>query len=195
MYKPFLSTMKKIKLLLLLLFLTSNLLSQDQKAEIIFNDGDILEGYGMITKNHKIKFRVSLEDKPDTWTSLMVKGITFYGFEMSKTFEYVKTNRKQKPVLLEVISFGKATLYQESFNFSSSFFDGNMMNRYHHSKEILYVKREDEEVATRLSGNFKKLIKEYFKDCDVIQEMINTNEFRKYSKEEIIDEYNIYCSD
>lgn len=43
-----------------LFFITTviNTFSQDQRAELIFDDGEILEGFGMITKNDKIKFRI-----------------------------------------------------------------------------------------------------------------------------------------
>lgn len=192
--------MKKSILYFLFAFILFKTNAQNQKADLIFNDGDVLEGYGMITKNGNIKFRISLEDKPDTWTNLMVKGITFYGFETSRTFEYIKLNKRDKPELVELIIKGKVNLYQKVSitNFSSVNFIGGSFQRNQTSYEStdLFVKRNNEKIATKLGfWNFKKKAKEYFKDCDVILEMLETGEYKKYSTEEFIDEYNIYCSE
>lgn len=64
--------------------------SQVQRADLIFKDGDVIEGFGMITRNNKIKFRISLEDKADVFEGIIVKEIMFYGFEQTKIFEFVK---------------------------------------------------------------------------------------------------------
>tara|TARA_B110000240_G_scaffold172350_1_gene197303 strand:+ start:469 stop:663 length:195 start_codon:yes stop_codon:yes gene_type:complete len=62
----------------------------------------------MITTIYReIKFRISKDDKPDKWDYTMVKGIMFYRFNTSKEFEYIKLDKNQKPVLLELVSLGK----------------------------------------------------------------------------------------
>ena len=190
--------MKNILVLLFFSIPLMNIFSQDQRAELIFDDGETLEGFGMITKNDKIKFRISLDDEPDKWDFLIVKGIIFYGFNTSKEFEYVKINKKQKPVLLEIISRGKVTLYNNSQTFYSPtiFFGNNNFMNYNlpTKSNTLYVKRENEEIAINLAGRFKKKSIEYFKDCSEILDIFSTREYLKYSIINIVDEYNIYCS-
>jgi len=85
---------------------------QDQEATILFNDGSAIEGFGSINKN-KIYFRASLDDKPDSWSYDMVKGITFLGFETTIKYEYVLLDEfsHPEPQLLEVVENGNVTLY------------------------------------------------------------------------------------
>ncbi|WP_291098978.1 MULTISPECIES: hypothetical protein [unclassified Flavobacterium] len=85
---------------------------QDQEATIFFNDGSSIKGFGSIKKN-EIIFRVTLDDKPDSWSYDMAKGITFLGFESTIKYEYVKLDEfsKPKPQLLEVVEEGSVTLY------------------------------------------------------------------------------------
>ena len=193
--------MKKIITSLIILFFSYSLISQNQKADIIFNDGTILEGLGMIMKNDKIKFRLSQDDESDIWTDLMVKGIIFYGFEIRAEYEYVKLDHNQPPKLLELINRGKVNLYNlKMTNSWSTLSYGNNgliqgKDYYNNSSSHFYVKRGNEDIATSLKGNFKRKAREYFIDCDVIIEMIDSGEFRKYSTEEIVEDYNIYCSD
>lgn len=186
-----------------LIFLSNFCFSQDQQVDLIFNDGDTISGYGFIKKNHNIKFRVSKEDKADTWNFLMVKRIVFYGFNTSKTFEYIKKNSRQKPVLAEVIREGKVTLYEKlklgNLHLSKMFntgIDGVKMDvsvRLPNTKS-LYVKRENEEIATNLSGNFKKKSLAYFKDCEEITDIFKDKSYLRYRIEDLVIEYNLYCN-
>ena len=174
-----------------------NIFSQNQRAEIIFDDGEIIEGLGMITRNDKIKFRISLEEEPDIWNYEIVKGIIFYGFNMTKEFEYIKINKSQKPILLEVINRGKATLYVHSQTsyFPVTFNENNFMRGSTYNSKTIYVKRKNEKIAINLSGRFKKKSIEYFKDCPEILDIFSTKEYLRYRIEDIVNEYNIYCSD
>lgn len=100
------------KTLIILFFISLKIYSQKQQAVIYFKDGDSIEGYAYL-KFNKIKFKVALEDKPDTWDEKFVKKITFIDFGFSRTFEYVKLNSLDKPKLVEVITKGEATLYKK----------------------------------------------------------------------------------
>lgn len=188
--------MKKITILHLFLVLSVHLFGQTQKAELLFLDGTTLEGFGMITKNHEIKFRISLEEEPDTWDNLIVKGIIFYGFEYQEEYEFIKINKNLGPKLLRVISKGKVTLYEDriaSWMWSPNNNIGQSDFVYREAT-ILYLKRKEEVIATNFR-NFKKTLITYFKDCDVIMDMVASNEYRKYSRNEIVRDYNVFCDD
>ncbi|TVZ55209.1 hypothetical protein OD91_0454 [Lutibacter sp. Hel_I_33_5] len=199
--------MKKKLLFLICILIYTISHSQHLKVDLIFNDGQVLEGFGMVTKNGKIKFRISTEDEPDTWTFLMVKGVTFYHYEKVINFEYIKTNKRQKPLLLEVVSYGKVNLYIKSKkpvyieikNLNLNLNNNISVNPFFilsllENNETLYVKRENEEIATKLSGRFRKKSLLYFKDCPEVIEIFSTKEYLKYKIIDIVNEYNFYCS-
>lgn len=97
--------MKKIyKSIIIILFLVClKSYSQTQEAIIYFKDGDSIEGFASL-KFNKIKFKVSPDDKPDTWDYEHVKKITFLGFDMAITFEYVTLTSLDQPKLVEIIT-------------------------------------------------------------------------------------------
>ncbi len=203
--------MKNIFLAFFLLF-TFHLFSQTLQAELIFTDGTSVEGYGTITSKNKIMFRVEPEDELEVWEHYVVKGIYLNNSIDTKYFEYVKIKQHLPPKLLEAISMGKVNLYREikknsgigiqignigiGFNQSTS----NMFNDIHNiprnRNEVtykFYLKRENEKIATNATKKFKKVGLKYFDDCETIKEMFETNEFRKYSNKEIVDQYNVFC--
>ena len=95
-------------------FSSVKVISQNTDAELFFNDGTSIIGYGMIDDFDRIMFRVSLDDKPDVWTELMVKKIIFYGFEMSIEFQYVKLKPDRPPLLLEVLVDEETKLFSDT---------------------------------------------------------------------------------
>ncbi|MFD0991650.1 hypothetical protein [Tenacibaculum geojense] len=187
--------MKK-KLFFFLLILNLSLFSQTQKADLIFIDGDTIQGLGLITKNNKIKFKLSYVDKAEKWDFRIIKGITFYGFKEVREFEYIKVNKKQKPLLLEVKYRGKVNIYEDQFyTYDNMFGNDNFMKTLRENKTT-YLKRDNEELARSFLGfNFRKNAKEYFKDCPEVVDIFNTKEYKKYTIEEIALEYNIFCSE
>ena len=116
---------------------------------------------------------------------------------MTKEFEYIKINERQKPILLEVINRGKVTLYVHSQTsyFPVTFNENNFMRGSTYNSKTIYVKRKNEKIAINLSGRFKKKSIEYFKDCPEILDIFSTKEYLRYRIEDIVNEYNIYCSD
>ncbi|MCL7754356.1 hypothetical protein [Polaribacter sp. Z022] len=172
--------------------------SQTQKADLIFKDGDTISGYAMILKNNKINFRISLDDEPDKWTFLMVKRIIFYGFNTKKVFEYIKLNNKQMPILAEVFREGKVTLYKKLV--VGGYFLGYNPKGDHNAiykktkSTTMFLKRENEEIATNLRGDFKKKSLEYFKDCKEIIDLFKDKSYLNYKIEDLVIEYNLYCN-
>jgi hypothetical protein len=186
---------------------------QDQEATILFNDGSSIEGFGSINKN-KIYFRASLDDKADSWSYDMVKGITFLGFESTVKYEYVSLDEfsKPEPQLLEVVEEGNVILYariRESYMGAS--FNSNGFNV--HSAQIttnnvvsyrsgrgnvtteLYVKRANEKYPLSLNSSFYKRAVKYFSDCEVLSKKIDKGEFSKNKILEIVQYYNDICAE
>ena len=152
--------------------------SQTQEATLHFQDGESISGYGFIFQRYKIKFRASLEDKPDIWDGTVTSGITFHGFEYDIKFEYqYAKNHERYPLLLEVLTEGEVTLYanviKDLFFIPSFNKDYIGLNSISISGLKYYVKRENEKLATKLKGRFKKCISEYFGECIGITKGIN----------------------
>lgn len=190
--------MKKSIIFILLIFFIGKTFCQNQKANLLFLDGTFLEGYGMITEKNEIKFRISLEDEPDIWDNLIVKGITFYGFEISQEYEYIHTKKQKKPELLRIIKKGKITLYERKKVVWRSVpkisKNDNLSNGLHRIEVIdLFMKRKHEKMAILYNRTMKKSIQEYFKDCEVIMDMIKEKEYRKFNRIQLVNYYNVFC--
>lgn len=202
------------KLLIFIFILIINFaFSQDQEATIVFNDGSSIEGFGSINKN-KIYFRASLDDKPDSWSYDMVKGITFLGFESTIKYEYVLLDEfsKPDPQLLEVVEEGNVVLYariretfqttgfnSNGFNVHSARIATNNIVSYRNGRENvtteLYVKRANEKYPLSLNSSFYKRAVKYFSDCEVLSKKIDKGEFSKNKILEIVQYYNDICAE
>ena len=99
--------MKNILSILFFIIPLINTFSQDQRAELIFNDGDVLEGFGMITKDNKIKFRISLKEKPDKWNYEIVKGIIFYVSIQLENLSMLKSIKSKNLYYLKLLPMEK----------------------------------------------------------------------------------------
>ena len=174
---------------------------QTQEATLYFHDGTTVKGYGLIFLTYKIKFRASLESKPDVWTDDIVKGITFHGFDQDVIYEYqYKNENKRFPLLLEVLTHGEVKLYADIFStkFFVPFVNGNVSSISTiqlPSMTNLYVKRDNEEILTSLNGNFKKKVKAYFDDCIGLNKKLDNHEFRRSTSIEMVEYYNDFCAE
>ncbi|CAM1342871.1 hypothetical protein [Tenacibaculum amylolyticum] len=189
--------MKKQLFYIFLIVFNSSIFSQTQRADLIFIDGDTIQGLALITRNHKIKFKLSHDDKAEKWDFRIVKGVTFYGFEEVREFEYIKVDNKRKPLLLEVKHRGKVSIYEDRFLvYNSLLGTNNLRGSLPYENKVTYLKRADEVSAKNLFGfNFRKNAKAFFRDCPEIIEIFNSNEYRKYTLQEIALEYNVFCSE
>lgn len=184
-------------LIMFILSLMGN--SQTQEATLHFYDGASIEGYGLIFQKYKIKFRASLEDEPDVWDGTIVSGITFHGFEYDVKFGYVYAkNHERYPLLLEVLTEGEVTLYanvtSESY-YVPSFEEKMPSVGIHLNGTKYYVKREEEELATKLKGRFRNCIIEYFGECSGIIKGIDNHEFRWATMINLVNYYNDFCTE
>lgn len=184
----------------LIVFITSFSFSQTQEATLHFNDGTSIEGYGYIFQNYKIKFRATLEDEADVWTGIIVSGITFHGFEYDIKFGYLYVkNHKRYPLLLEVLTEGEVTLYASVSRetFTQPINDDGIIPQSAVSYPTVryYVKRDNEELATKLKGRFKKCITAYFGECSGIIKGIDNHKFRWATLIDLVEYYNDFCVD
>lgn len=203
--------MKKLIYLFLLLFFFEGFVNaQNHDAELFFNDGTSLTGYAMLHKNDKIKFRLTLDDKPDIWTNLMVEKIVFSFLDFNVTFKYIKVKANKPPQLLKVVTDGKVTLYARVLtkpSYDRGYVGNNSYNMFNHHQVVNgkwmtnhkikkhYVQRSNEEFPTLLSRNFKKSAEIYFFNCIGLSEKLTTGEFRYFKLKEMVDYYNSYCAE
>lgn len=203
------------KFALISLFLTTfQVYSQTQEAILFFKDGDSIEGFASL-KFNKIKFKISPEDKADTWDYEQVKKIKFIGFEMERTFEYITISSIDKPKLLETITSGEVSLYKKlgsdysltdlvfnphdgpstTYNFNSQIPGGFSQTR--EVPEYYYVKKDKEKYPTCLNcgllNTWRKNTSKYFADCNFIIKKLKNDKWAFNDLKEIVDFYNDIC--
>ena len=195
--------MKKLLTLLTLLFalLSNNCLSQSEDATIFYKDGDSIRGYAFV-KNNKVKFRVSLDRKGEFWTSLMIEKVVFETFFGNITYEYIKINEYNDPILLELVSEGDVSLYRQtssSWILDSNFPENNHPNNRKVTKVINFLIRKNDDFPTCLNcglfNKWKKRTMDFVIDCPTLIKKIKINEFREIHLQEIVEYYNDFCTE
>ena len=193
--------MKSNSFLLIVFLFSVSVFAQMKEADLVFKDGDTIPGYARLIKNDKIAFKLSLEEEPDLYEGILTNEVIFYGDKEIEVFQFVKTGLKRNPVLMKLLVYGKANLYElkEDYNKETIQKEGlelNRRNRY--SDEVtrgLFLKRKNEPVGFRIGKSFKQTAAHYFKDCKAIKDLFESREYLKFSKEEIVEEYNFLCAD
>lgn len=195
-------------LFLFLFFNNFSVFSQDQECIIYFKDGTSLEGYGMLKivnildPKEKIKFRLTKQEKGDFWDFEDISKITFIGFEMTKTFEYIKTSKYEYPKLLEILVDGEVKLYRspETITYKLYFENysvdkNNFPNTPKANVQFNYLKRDNEEIATCIDcyplKSWAKQVSEYLADCETLVYDLKKH---KYTFAELEDAI-IFCND
>lgn len=196
--------MKKSFFLFIILSILINIsycFSQSQEATIYFKDGESIQGYASI-KNDKIKFRVTLDSKADTWTSLMIDRVEFDTFFGPKIYKYIKLEKISSPILLELVTEGELSLYRKndsSWTLDPNFPKNKFPSNFKTESTINYLIHKDDNFATCLNcgiiNNWKKRTLKFLKDCPELVKKIKKNEFREIHMEEIITYYNDFCSE
>lgn len=205
----------KLFTLKLLFFLFLNnffAFSQDQECILYFKDGTSLEGYGMLKivnildPKEKIKFRLTKEEKGDFWDFEDISKITFIGFEMTKTFEYVKTSKLEYPKLLEILVDGEVKLYRSPESITHRFyFDNNDIGKNNFPKtsetsvQNNYLKRDNEEIATCIDcsifKSWAKNVSNYLSDCTTLVDDLKNYKYTFAKLEDVIIFYNDFCTE
>ena len=203
----------KIKALLLLLFTSCILFSQEYRATIYFHDGVSMPGYAEIKEEKNffkdypkniIFFRLTKDDKPDEWDDTMIDRIVFEDFGIDVTYQYVNFEYKDSSEkrLLEVITEGEVTLYCKytthwvGFNYVGNRSPDDFMNNppgiSKETDRFLWLKRKGEDKLTRIGRN-KVKIAEYFDQCPGIVKKLKTNEFGYNNLKDVVEYYNDIC--
>ncbi len=206
--------MKLFNLKLLFFLFLNNFFafSQDQECILYFKDGTSLEGYGMLKivnildPKEKIKFRLTKEEKGDFWDFEDISKITFIGFEITKTFEYVKTSKLEYPKLLEILVDGEVKLYRSPESITHRFyFDNNDIGKNNFPKTSVtsvqnnYLKRDNEEIATCIDcsvfKNWAKNVSNYLSDCTTLVDDLKNYKYTFAELEDAIIFYNDFCTE
>ncbi|WP_430409762.1 hypothetical protein [Kordia sp.] len=187
-----------LKYIILFIAFTTICFGQNQKCELLFNDGTTIEGYGSLTNKDKIKFRLDRNSKPDTWDHTNVKRITFFGFENLKvTYQYVKMMFSTKRKLLEVVVDGEVKLLADVKSEWMSL--GKPWNNTKiDATELFLIKHNEKEltpVNLGLFGNWKKKLLRYFEDCPEVTDGIKSGEYNRNNIKTLVEDYNIYCTE
>lgn len=216
--------MKQIykSIITILFFISFKSYCQTQEAILYFKEGDSIEGLASL-KFNKIKFKISPDDKADTWDEEHVKKITFIGFEMEKTFEYITLNSFDKPKLVEVITKGEATLYKklgsdysltdqiynpydeqstylnQDFKSQSTPQTATQLSHYQTREvpEFYYIKKQNDKYPTCLNcgvlNAWRKNISKFFADCDFIVKNLKGDKWIFTDLQKIVEFYNDVC--
>ena len=195
----------KSQLFIFIFFFTSHFFAfaQDQECIMYFNDGTSIEGFGLI-KNDRIQFRLTKEEKGDFWDYDDVSSIKFLGFEMNKTFKYVKLKKYESPKLLELLVDGEVRLYKEDTVINQYGYGGNpaatlptKIGETEYNKN--YLKREIEEIATCIDcsilKSWAKNVSNYLADCDTLVRDLKNHKYSFAELEDAIIYYNDICVD
>ncbi len=196
--------MKKTLILIISILSFGLTISQNKKAELFFKDGTSIEGYAKITAKDQIKFRVSLDQKADKWTELMIESLTMYEYGIAVKYQYVSLSPDKPSILLRVLAEGKVNLFGDikrtktviNFGNSNDKFPTNMIYG-ENERARYYVQKETEKYPTPLFGikGFRRKAKEYFSDCIGILEKLDTREFDIHNSGEMVSYYNDFCAE
>lgn len=188
-------------LFLLLALFCLNCFSQSENATLFFKDGDSLQGYAFIN-NNKIKFRVSLDSKGDFWSFEMVNKVEFETFFGIKTYEYVKINEFNDPLLLELVTKGEVSLYREtssSWILDSNFPENNFPNNRKVTTATNFLIRKNDDYASCLNcgiiNKWRKRTMDFLIDCPTLVEKIKSYEYGEADLQEIVEYYNDFCTE
>ncbi len=208
----------KIILLLQALTLTLSYGQYDWRiGELVLKNGDTIRGYinlPMFSSNplafrgkEKVKFKKERTSKKEKFDENQVETIIFRNSDTEVAyFKFIPYSKKRNG-LFKIIISGKATLYARAVSVSSGapmFMPGSNGGTWMHggsfgssSNDDFYVLRDGEEFATRLVtagiNSFKKRAIEYFTDCPLLVEKINSNFYSKRDIREVVNEYNDNC--
>jgi hypothetical protein len=196
----------KLKLLITSLILLTNLVvfGQKDKAELVFKDGNRIEGLAKLTKEGTIKFRKNRKEKKQLFTFKEVDTL----FLENKTGSYapfmqVKVKGQLTPkILLMKFTGPRLTCFEDYFmvyRAPGSANPGMGIGNFY-TVTNSYFKKPNEERAVQLVNNnelfpksFRKSASAYFEDCPDLAEKILKREFKQQHINEIVQYYNYQC--
>ncbi|WP_099709464.1 hypothetical protein [Flavobacterium sp. 9] len=168
-----------------------NSYSQKNKCIIYFKDGTTVTGLGKMKVNGDVKFKLNKDTESINYAQVLIDKIKTSEYVFLDTYKYVITTDGFSS-WLKVIIEGNTTLYQREP--SNYYYSGSItpITNYYvsHKGDSNIFKITSEGIST----NFKKAASNFFKDCPILVEKINSKEFTKDDIEKVVKFYNNNCS-
>lgn len=174
-----------------------------KKAIIHFNDGTSVEGIGKIktvftSREEVIVFKLEENDKDENWNYKDATGITIFDDEdVTKEYDYLKVSKNSFPDLYEVVSSGIVNLYKKKI-ISDETQPSSGLNFPTYTKNenvTYYLKKESEELPTKIKDNYIKSVSDYFKDCSVLVRKFKNHEYDYSMISDAVNYYNDICAE
>lgn len=198
------------KLILLILFMSTSICfgqislitRYTPNSKIIFRDGSSVTGFVKIDNFNRVKFKKDKKDKKEVYQPSAVYRVYFDG-NNGEIKEFIIEKGYSHYEIYDVISEGYLTLYSKTYTYNNMHMgpNGQMMGGGTSSSTSYYIKRKFEEEATFFLSfgsippkRFKKVVRDYFKDCPALVEKVNNKEFKKKHMDEIVAFYNQNCN-
>ncbi len=183
------------------------------KGDLVLHSGDTLNGWlkfesatkgmaGLGSKTNKVFYKKTKKGENKKY-----KKEDFSSFTITKNDKKVEKyatvyTSKKKIQLLKVLAEGKVIVYEAISRVNNSTFNthtGNWGNNYSYEYVNMYIKREDEKIASNeffvnIFKSFKKTAKRYFLDCTELINKIDNDDFKKKRLIEIVEYYNTKCN-
>ena len=193
----------KISFTLLFLVLSITFLhGQSNKfvhGKLITNAGDTLTGYIKLQEfsvdkgfvNNKIHFKEDLEKEQTSFKKKEIESILvndkFYRKINYHIYDYESNENIKVSQLMELITEGPLSLYSYEEITSSSSAGSHYITKF-------YLGYENSEIFENIKkSNFKKVIKKYIKDCNILQEKNSNKTYKFKDLDIIINKYNNNC--
>ncbi|RZK11009.1 MAG: hypothetical protein EOO46_08395 [Flavobacterium sp.] len=172
--------------------------SQFDRGSITLLDGTVLKGFVKVNRN-SFKFKAGEGEKAVKYDYTTAVGATV----LLSEYEFVKVESHDKPLLLVAVKKGFLNLY--ALFEDVQIFNPNGFGMEHNTNTAMtstyYIKKKTDELAyffiargTIPETGFKKVVKDYFTDCPLLQEKVEKGEFKKRDFEAIVLFYNDNCA-
>lgn len=192
-----------------------------QECELTLKDSTTFQGFCRIIKADKIQFTMERDSTPDLWDSKNVKRVRFYRSDHDQVLEYFNLRKNSLPRLLEVKMYGNVMLYARTKlravkNGNTPVTNPPMplpqkggiyipvpVGIFSKRKEVVsayYLKRATSDTLFPIrpswtNRRWKKEMIHFFKDCPFLVEDLEADAYDKLSIEQLIEDYNLYCTE
>ncbi|MBC3759904.1 hypothetical protein H7U19_15940 [Hyunsoonleella sp. SJ7] len=164
--------------------------AQYHEGTVYFKGDSTSQGFIRVKTFDGIKIKPKKDAEPIDYDREQIQGYDVKGWQ----YRYVKKKPGAMPKLYKLILDGKVSLYADTPKSPSHLIADSppnsvsiMINPY----EIYYLKIED--MLYKVVNILKKKHMEAFKDCPLLIEKIENNEFKKWEVYDIVEFYNYDC--
>lgn len=182
--------MKTIIFTFLTVFSFALVYAQYHKGTVYFKGDSTSTGLIRVKTFEGVKFKRSKEAEHVDYSREQIQGYDVKGWQ----YRYIKKKPGATPKLYKLLIDGKVSLYADTPKSPSHLIADSppnsvsiMINPY----EIYYLKIED--MLYKVVNMLTKKHIEAFKDCPILIEKIENNEFKKWEVYDIVEFYNYDC--